>query len=138
MWHVRCQSVRGQPQRRRDGGRDLTAIPVPKLGEPVVTVRGLRKVYGDRVVVENLDLDVAAGEIVGVIGANGAGKTTAIECLHGMRRPGAGYVRMLGLDPERDADRLRPMIGSRLQSSGLPDRLRVAEAVALFAAAPPD
>src|SRR5215203_6898081 len=99
----------------------------------VVTVRGLRKKYGDRVVVYDLDLDVAAGEVVGVIGANGAGKTTTVECLQGLRRPDAGVVRVLGLDPIHDADRLRPQIGSQLQSSGLPDRLRVSEAVALFA-----
>jgi ABC-2 type transport system ATP-binding protein len=98
----------------------------------VVTVRGLTKSYGGRVVVDGLDLDVSAGELVGLIGANGAGKTTTVECLQGLRRPDAGYVRVLGLDPVRDAERLRPQIGSQLQSSGLPDRLRVSEAIALF------
>ncbi len=100
--------------------------------ETVVTVRGLTKSYGGRIVVDNLDLDVGAGEVVGLIGANGAGKTTTVECLQGLRRPDAGHVRVLGLDPVRDAERLRPQIGSQLQSSGLPDRLRVSEAVALF------
>jgi ABC-2 type transport system ATP-binding protein len=99
----------------------------------VVTVRGLRKAYGGRVVVDDLDLDVGAGEVVGLIGANGAGKTTAVECLQGLRRPDAGSVRVLGLDPTRDAERLRPMIGAQLQDSALPDRLRVGEAVDLFA-----
>ena len=80
-----------------------------------------------------LDLDVGSGEVVGLIGANGAGKTTTVECLQGLRRPEAGHVRVLGLDPIRDADRLRPQIGSQLQSSALPDRLRVSEAIALFA-----
>ena len=56
----------------------------------VVTVRGLRKAYGNRVVVDDLDLDVPAGEIVGLIGANGAGKTTTVECIQGLRRPDAG------------------------------------------------
>ncbi|WP_311445690.1 ABC transporter ATP-binding protein [Frankia nepalensis] len=98
-----------------------------------MTVRGLRKNYGGRLVVENLDLDVAAGEVVGLIGANGAGKTTTVECIQGLRRPDAGTVRVLGLDPTRQAAALRPQVGSQLQSSALPDRLRVAEAIELFA-----
>ncbi|HYG94811.1 MAG TPA: ABC transporter ATP-binding protein [Nocardioides sp.] len=102
-------------------------------GDPVVRVRGLTKSYGGRTVVDHLDLDVRAGEVVGLIGANGAGKTTTVECLQGLRQADSGEIRVLGLDPLRDADRLRPQIGSQLQSSGLPDRLRVAEAVALFA-----
>ena len=108
-----------------------TSIATP--AEPVVTVRGLTKSYDGRVVVDRLDLDVGSGEVVGLIGANGAGKTTTVECLQGLRRPEAGHVRVLGLDPVRDADRLRPQIGSQLQSSALPDRLRVSEAIALFA-----
>ncbi len=99
----------------------------------VVTVRGLCKSYDGRVVVDELDLDVAAGEVVGLIGTNGAGKTTTVECLHGLRQPDAGSVRVLGLDPRRDAAALRPMVGVQLQDSALPDRLRVGEAVALFA-----
>ena len=103
------------------------------MQEPaVVTVRGLCKRYGDRTVVDQLDLDVAPGEIVGLIGANGAGKTTTVECLQGLRRPDAGRLRVLGLDPVTQGDRLRTLIGSQLQQSALPDRLRVGEAVRLF------
>ena len=109
----------------------LTAIH--PAAEPVVTVRGLTKAYGGRTVVDHLDLDVHAGQVVGLIGANGAGKTTTVEILQGLRRADAGLVRVLGLDPVKDADRLRPQLGSQLQSSGLPDRLRVEEAVRLFA-----
>ena len=82
---------------------------------------------------DGLDLDVREGEIVGLIGANGAGKTTTVECIQGLRRPDAGTLRVLGLDPVADAERLRPLIGSQLQDSALPDRLRVSEAVKLFA-----
>lgn len=97
-------------------------------------MRGLRKVYGERVVVDELDLDVGVGEIVGLIGANGAGKTTTVECIQGLRRPDAGMIRVLGIDPVTEGARLRPLIGSQLQDSGLPDRLRVSEAVSLFGA----
>jgi ABC-2 type transport system ATP-binding protein len=104
----------------------------PSADPAVVRVRGLTKAYGGRAAVDALDLDVFAGEVVGLIGANGAGKTTTVECLQGLRRPDAGTVRVLGLDPLHDADRLRPLVGSQLQSSALPDRLRVSEAIDLF------
>lgn len=100
---------------------------------PIVTVRGLHKTYGSHVVVHDLDLDVFAGEIVGLIGANGAGKTTTVECIQGLRKPDAGMLRVMGYDPVTQPDRLRPLVGSQLQDSALPDRLRVAEAVELFA-----
>src|SRR5687768_3536967 len=112
-------------------GRGRRQAPVMSESD-VITVRGLRKSYGGRAVVDGLDLDVRAGEIVGLIGANGAGKTTTVECVQGLRRTDSGELRVLGLDPVRDAERLRPLIGSQLQDSALPDRLRVAEAVELF------
>jgi ABC-2 type transport system ATP-binding protein len=99
----------------------------------VVTVRGLRKTYGARVVVDGLDLDVRAGEIIGLVGANGAGKTTTVECIQGLRKPDAGVLSVLGYDPVTQAEQLRPLVGSQLQDSALPDRLRVSEALALFA-----
>ena len=83
-------------------------------------------------VVDGLDLDVPAGEIVGLIGANGAGKTTTVECIQGLRKPDGGRLRVLGFDPVTQAGQLRPLVGSQLQSSALPDRLRVAEALDLF------
>ncbi|MGI8678845.1 MAG: ABC transporter ATP-binding protein [Jatrophihabitans sp.] len=101
--------------------------------DDAVTVRGLRKAYGNRVVVDGVDLDVRAGEIVGLIGANGAGKTTTVECIQGLRRPDSGVLRVLGCDPVRECGRLRTMLGSQLQDSALPDRLRVGEALELFA-----
>jgi ABC-2 type transport system ATP-binding protein len=98
----------------------------------IVTVRNLRKRYGDRTVVDGIDLDVHAGEIVGLIGANGAGKTTTVECIQGLRQPDSGRLRVFGLDPTTQADRVRRLIGSQLQDSSLPDRLRVEEAIRLF------
>jgi ABC-2 type transport system ATP-binding protein len=111
----------------------MSLIEIHPSADPVVTVRGLTKSYGGRVVVDHLDLDVQAGQVVGLIGANGAGKTTTVEIIQGLRRADVGEIRVLGLDPVKDADRVRPQIGSQLQSSGLPDRLRVGEAVRLFA-----
>src|SRR5438309_4058818 len=101
--------------------------------DQVVAVRALRKRYGERVVVDGLDLDVDAGEVVGLIGANGAGKTTTVECIQGLRRPDAGTLRVLGYGPVTQAEQLRPLVGSQLQDSALPDRLRVSEALDLFA-----
>src|SRR5882757_7944792 len=100
--------------------------------QAVVMIRDLRKRYGGRAVVDGVDLDVEAGEVVGLIGANGAGKTTTVECIQGLRRPDSGALRVFGLDPVTQGDRLRPLIGSQLQDSSLPDRLRVSEAVHLF------
>ena len=97
-----------------------------------VTVRGLRKSYGARMVVDGLDLDVPAGEIVGLIGANGAGKTTTVECVQGLRKPDSGQLNVLGFNPVTQAEQLRPLVGSQLQDSALPDRLRVGEALDLF------
>ncbi len=98
----------------------------------MIEVSGLVKTYDAVRVVDDVDFHVAAGEIFGLLGANGAGKTTAVECLQGLRRPDAGHLRVLGLDPITERVRLRPLIGSQLQQAALPDRLRVGEAVALF------
>ncbi len=94
---------------------------------------GLTKRYGDHLAVDDLDLDVRAGEIYGILGANGAGKTTSVECAQGLRRPDDGTIRVLGLDPVVDKARLRGRLGSQLQQAALPDRMKVREAVRLFA-----
>ncbi|MBT2900818.1 MULTISPECIES: ABC transporter ATP-binding protein [unclassified Streptomyces] len=87
--------------------------------EPVVQVKGLVKRYGTKTAVNGLDLVVATGAVTAVLGPNGAGKTTTIETCEGYRRPDAGTVRVLGLDPVTDAERLRPRIGVMLQSGGV-------------------
>jgi len=97
-----------------------------------VLVRGLRKTYGPVVAIADVFLEVAAGTIFGVIGPNGAGKTTLLECIEGLSTPDAGVVRVLGMDPTTNGRALRERIGIQLQSSALPDRLRVGEALALF------
>ncbi|MDI1460544.1 ABC transporter ATP-binding protein [Catellatospora sp. KI3] len=101
----------------------------------VIEVTDLTKRYGDRTVVDGVSFTVAEGEIFGILGRNGAGKTTTVECVSGLRRPDGGTVRVLGLDPHRDADRdgLRRVLGVQLQEAALPERLRVAEALDLFA-----
>ncbi|MFJ1789912.1 ABC transporter ATP-binding protein [Streptomyces anulatus] len=87
--------------------------------EPVVQVKGLVKRYGTKTAVNGLDLVVATGAVTAVLGPNGAGKTTTIETCEGYRRPDAGTVRVLGLDPVADAERLRPRVGVMLQSGGV-------------------
>lgn len=94
----------------------------------------LRKTYRRVVAVDDLSFDVQAGEIFGILGPNGAGKTTTVECVQGLRRPDDGTIRVLGLDPVTQAAQLRQRIGSQLQDSSLPGRLRVAESIELFAA----
>ena len=103
----------------------------------VIEVRGLRKQYGRRVAVSDVSFEVESGEIFGLLGPNGSGKTTTVECLQGLRRADAGRLRVFGLDPATDAMKLRRLIGSQLQDSALPDRLRVGEALELFAAISP-
>lgn len=103
--------------------------------QPIVDVHGLSKSYGGRRVVDRVDLEIDEGEIVGLLGANGAGKTTAVECIEGLRQPDAGHIRVFGLDPATESSRLRPLIGIQTQESALPDRMRVDEAIALFSPA---
>ncbi|KNB52588.1 ABC transporter ATP-binding protein [Streptomyces caatingaensis] len=86
---------------------------------PAVEVRGLVKRYGNKTAVDGLDLTVAAGSLTAVLGPNGAGKTTTIETCEGYRRPDAGTVRVLGLDPVADAAALRPRVGVMLQNGGI-------------------
>jgi ABC-2 type transport system ATP-binding protein len=105
--------------------------------QPAIEATGLRKTYGPVVAVDDVSFHVAEGEIFGLLGPNGAGKTTIVECVQGLRSPDAGRVRVLGLDPETEATEMRRSIGSQLQQSALPDRLRVWEALDLFAAFSP-
>ncbi|HEY2984425.1 MAG TPA: ABC transporter ATP-binding protein [Jatrophihabitantaceae bacterium] len=101
---------------------------------PAVQVTGLVKRYGERRAVDGLSLTVARGEIVALLGPNGAGKTTTIEICEGFRRPDAGQVRVLGLDPLRDGAALKPRVGVMLQDGvGAYTGARAGELVRLFA-----
>jgi ABC-2 type transport system ATP-binding protein len=95
-------------------------------------VDGLVKRYGHLTAVDRVSLAVEEGEIFGIIGPNGSGKTTTVECAQGLRRPDAGTVQVFGLDPQRDRAEVRRIVGSQLQESALPDRIRVWEALRLF------
>jgi ABC-2 type transport system ATP-binding protein len=106
--------------------------PGPASATPVIDVHGLAKSYGDRTVLHGLTFSVYPREIFGILGSNGAGKTTAVEAIQGLRRTDGGQIRVLGRDPVRDRRELRALVGSQLQSSSLPDRLRVGEALRLF------
>ena len=102
--------------------------------DTVVSVQNLRVRYGTTVAVDGISLNIRRGEIFGILGPNGAGKTTTVECIGGLRTPDEGTISVLGLDARRDRDELRQRVGIQLQSSGLPDKLRVGEALELFAA----
>lgn len=101
--------------------------------KPIVQVEKLRKTYGNTVAVDEITFDVAEGEIFGIVGPNGAGKTTTIECLEGLRKPDSGLVRVLGVDPQMEGQKLCLRVGMQLQQSNLPDRMRVWEALDLYA-----
>src|SRR3954463_4156300 len=112
---------------RAAAGRDAEAMPV-------IEVTDLRKSYGGRAVVDGVSFSVEEGEIFGVLGPNGAGKTTAVECVGGLRVPDAGRVRVTGLDPVADHEKVARVLGAQLQQSELQDKLTVREALELYAA----
>jgi ABC-2 type transport system ATP-binding protein len=100
---------------------------------PVIQVSSCRKTYGSTVAVDEVSFDVADGEIFGLIGPNGAGKTTTMECVEGLRKPDRGRISVLGLDPVRDVYALQERIGVQLQQAQLQKRIKVWEAVDLWA-----
>ena len=101
--------------------------------EPVVHVDAIRKTYGRTVAVDEVSFDVERGEIFGLIGPNGAGKTTTMECVEGLRTPDRGTIAVLGLNPTRDRYALQERIGVQLQAAQLQKRIKVREAVGLWA-----
>ena len=101
--------------------------------QPVIHVADIHKTYGRTVAVDGVSFNVQAGEIFGLIGPNGAGKTTTMECAEGLRVPDRGDISVLGLDPTRHAYKLQERIGVQLQEAQLQKRIKVREAIGLWA-----
>ena len=100
---------------------------------PVIQVLKVRKAYGQTVAVDEVSFEVDDGEIFGLIGPNGAGKTSTMECIEGLRRPDQGTISVLDLNPIRDVYKLQNRIGVQLQQAQLQKRIKVWEAVDLWA-----
>lgn len=104
------------------------------MQDDVVMVEEFRKVYGNINAVDGISFEVHRGEIFGLLGPNGAGKTTTLESLEGLRQPTSGSLRILGVDPTLQPQRLNNLIGVQLQASGLPGSMTSKEAMEFFCA----
>ena len=104
----------------------------------VIEVHDLAKSYGRQRAVQSVSFEVRRGEIFGILGPNGAGKTTTVECIAGLRNRDAGTIRVLGVDPQADRESIRRSVGVQLQHGELPEKLRVGEALDLFASFYPE
>jgi len=109
-----------------------TRAPTEAAGRPAVQIAHLRKTYRTLVAVDDVSFSVAEGEIFGILGPNAAGKTTTVECAIGLRSPDSGTIRLMGLDPQADRDRVREIVGAQLQESAFPAKLRVGEIIEEF------
>ncbi|HXZ10924.1 MAG TPA: ABC transporter ATP-binding protein [Candidatus Sulfotelmatobacter sp.] len=103
------------------------------MGEPIIQAENLVKNYGTVAALRGVSFAIEEGEVFGLLGPNGAGKTTTVEILEGMRTADAGRAHVCGLDPEKSGSAYKERIGAVLQSTSLPDKLRVHEAIELFA-----
>ena len=108
-------------------GRETAVNAQAALREKAVTVTGLSKSYSGKKVIENLNLTIRPGQIYGLLGANGAGKSTAVECILGTRRADSGEVRILGMDPVTERRHLFEQVGVQFQEASYPDRIKVRE-----------
>ena len=111
----------------------MTTMTPLTTSTEVVSVENLKVRYGDTLAVDGVSLTINRGEIFGILGPNGAGKTTTVECIGGLRKPTAGQINVLGLDPRTHGKELHERVGIQLQTSELPDKLYVREALELFA-----
>jgi len=99
----------------------------------IIEVDNLTKTYAGVKVVDAISFNVEQGEIFGIVGPNGAGKTTTVETIEGLQQPDGGTIRVLGLDPIRDRYEVTQKLGAQLQESRLQDKIRVGEALDLYA-----
>jgi ABC-2 type transport system ATP-binding protein len=104
------------------------------MSYPIIQVKDFRKIYGDYVAVDGISFEVQRGEIFGLLGPNGAGKTSTLECLEGLRIPDGGSLRVMDVDPNRQLGKLRNLIGVQLQTSSLPESIRLDEVMKFFCA----
>ena len=103
------------------------------MANPILQVENLVKRYGDVEAVRGVSFSVEEGEVFGLLGPNGAGKTSTVEVMEGLRVPDGGRISVCGIDPQKNPTELKNEIGATLQSTSLPDKLRVGEALRLFA-----
>jgi ABC-2 type transport system ATP-binding protein len=102
------------------------------MNEPIIAVHNLTKRYGEVHALRGVSFAVEEGEVFGLLGPNGAGKTSTVEILEGLRPADGGTVNVCGLDPQQSGTELKEEIGAVLQSTALPDKIRVSEALAMF------
>ena len=98
----------------------------------VIEIKNIKKSYGNVKAVDDISLQVKRGEVLGIIGANGAGKSTTLEIMMGLRKPDEGTVTVLGMDIAKESEQIKQKIGIQLQQTALYDRIKVKEALELF------
>ncbi|QCP05014.1 ATP-binding cassette domain-containing protein [Brevibacterium sp. CS2] len=111
-------------QTARTSSRDSAA--------PVIRVENLTRTYGTFTAVDAISFEVPAGSVFGLLGTNGAGKTSALEVIEGLAPAASGTVEVLGMNPLTDRARLRPMIGIMMQEGGFPHELTVRETARMW------
>ena len=104
------------------------------MADPVIKVKDFSKIYGQLTAVDGISFEVERGEIFGLLGPNGAGKTSTLECLEGLRVPDGGSLQIMDIDPTHQSRWLRNLIGVQLQTSSLPESIRLEEAMKFFCA----